>query len=70
MKSVAIFFVIIYRLDLAAIHYNSDYHKDNEEADTFTITYPKFKKGEPTVRKRSKHANYGKCPGSFHLARL
>ena len=48
----------LYRLFIAAIHFN--HKKSNQKPRILDITYPKFKKGEPTVRKRPEKADFGK----------
>ena len=48
----------LYRLFIAAIHFN--HKKSNQKPRILDITYPKFKKGEPTVRKQPEKADFGK----------
>lgn len=49
---------LIFRLRLAALHFN--HNADRERSENLAVTHPKFKKGEATIRKEVTPCNYGK----------
>lgn len=48
------------RLKLAAIHYNSNADRDLGKKRKLLVYFPKFKKGEATVKALSSAADYSK----------
>ena len=63
MNKKYIFLIIIYRLLLAALHYNENSDRllavTKDGRPCYTIRFPKFKKGEYSVRKEKTAATYG-----------
>ena len=56
-------YLYIFRTILAALHFNYNLHRENKkDSDGKTklkLTYPKFKKGEATVRNLKEKQNFG-----------
>lgn len=59
----------IFRTILAALHFNYNLHRENkkdlEGKTKVKVNYPKFKKGEATVRDLKEKQNFGVSPMIF-----
>jgi len=59
LEPYSIFFSYnVFRIRLAAIHYNHNADRDSDLTRQLTITHPKHKKGEATVKAMSSKADY------------
>ena len=54
------YFALFPRHGLAVIHYNANSGKDKDPDRVMYISYPKYRKGEDTVKSKSQPASFGK----------